>query len=162
MPFSNIASHVACIGEYFPKRIFIKRQVFEVVSRQKFPNLCSANPVRYFQSRRADTGHNTCPSGRAVRASCVELSKLHPLASQVINVGRFIKGATVAAQIGPTEVVHQNYYYIGLMTGSVTTSKKYNTNSNEPIVRKTEKFHKTSINLCLYVGLDTILGIRLC
>jgi hypothetical protein len=48
------------------------------------------------------------------------------------------------------------------MAGSTTTRKKYKADSNEAIVRETVKCHKMDSNLCLYVGLDTILGIRLC
>ena len=64
------------------------------------------DPVRDVHSHRMPPSHDACAGGAANWTRCVALRKPHAAGRQPIDVRRFMKFASVGADIRPAHVVH--------------------------------------------------------
>ena len=71
-----------------------------------------SNPIRDTQTRRITAGHYRRPRRRTDRAGGISIGKSHALACQTVDVRRFVKRASLAAKVFPTQIVDQHQHDI--------------------------------------------------
>jgi len=109
------------------------------------------DPVRDVHSHRMPPGHDACASGAANWTRCVALREPYAGGSEFVDMRRFMKFASVGADIRPAHVVHEEEQEVGLLgcynIQPTTYNKKKNRNTNEGL-------HPGTLPVLLVAGND--------
>ena len=109
------------------------------------------DPVRDVHSHWMPPSHDACAGGAANWTRCVALREPYAAGRQPIDVRRFMKFASVGADIRPAHVVHEEEQKVGLLgcynIQPTTYNKKKNRNTNEGL-------HPGTLPVLLVAGND--------
>ena len=110
------------------------------------------DPVRDVHSHRMPPCHNACAGGAANWTRCVALREPYAGGSEFVDMRRFMKFASIGADIRPAHVVHEEEQEVGLLGCSdiqpTTKKREKNRYSNEGL-------HPGTLPVLLVAGNDS-------
>ena len=109
------------------------------------------DPVRDVHSHRMPPSHDATAGGAANWTRCVALREPHARGGKFVDMRRFMKFASVGADIRPAHVVHEEEQEVGLLgccnIQPTTYNRKKNRNTNEGL-------HPATLPVLLPAGND--------
>jgi len=94
------------------------REVIAVARMQQFVGgfvALAGNPVGDVHAHRMPPSHDACAGGTANWTRCVALREPHARGGKFVDMWRFMKFASVGADIRPAHVVHEEKQEVGLL-----------------------------------------------
>ena len=115
MPFSEETRGVAGLFQRFGDGNLFERKLVEVCRSYKSAVfwVVSGDPIGDVQPGRILARHDAGPCGGADGAGCVGVGEAHAFGGQFVNVWCFVESASVAAKVGPAQVVDEEKDEIG-------------------------------------------------
>ena len=154
MPFAREESLVTVRLQLLGNGHLSMREVIAIARMQQLVGgfvALAGNPVGDVHAHGMPPSHDACAGGAANWTRCVALREPYAAGRQPIDVRRFMKFASVGADIRPAHVVHEEEQEVGLLgcynIQPTTYNKKKNRNTNEGL-------HPGTLPVLLVAGND--------
>ena len=123
MPFTHPGRVIPVLLEQLPDGHFLPgKPPLPFRNKKRFLRMpAPRDPVGQSSTRGVFTRHNTSPGRRTDRCRGISFGKPRPFACQLVDVGRFIEIAAIAAKVPPPHIIDDNQQNIGLLRFSSVT-----------------------------------------